>query len=105
MARDHRSSSSYWIIAIWAIISGALMLGAAFTLNLEHGRWWLALGGIASLIFGIVLVLAPLVGAVVLTWWIGAYALVFGVLLLILAFKLHSKRRRRRARRRAAKRA
>ncbi len=93
-----------WIIAIWAIVSGALMLGAAFTLNLEHGRWWLALGGIASLIFGIVLVLAPLVGAVVLTWWVGAYALVFGVLLLILAFKLHSKMEEK-ARKPAAKRA
>jgi uncharacterized membrane protein HdeD (DUF308 family) len=81
-----------WIIAVWAIISGALMLGAAFTLNLEHGRWWLALGGIASIIFGILLVIEPLIGAVVLTLWIGAYAVVFGVLLLILAFRLHSKR-------------
>jgi uncharacterized membrane protein HdeD (DUF308 family) len=81
-----------WIIAIWAIISGALMLGAAFTLNLTHGRWWLALGGIASLIFGLLLVIMPLVGAVVLTWWIGAYAIVFGVLLLVLAFQLHSRR-------------
>jgi uncharacterized membrane protein HdeD (DUF308 family) len=81
-----------FLIAAWALISGALMLYAAFTLKLDHGRWWLALGGIASLIFGIVLAIAPVVGAVVLTWWIGAYALVFGVLLLILAFQLHSKK-------------
>jgi uncharacterized membrane protein HdeD (DUF308 family) len=80
-----------WIIAIWAVVSGALMLAAAFTLNHEHGRWWLALGGIASLIFGILLVIEPLVGAVVLTMWIGAYAIVFGVILLVLAFRLHSK--------------
>jgi uncharacterized membrane protein HdeD (DUF308 family) len=81
-----------WITAIWAIVSGALLLGAAFTLNLEHGRWWLALGGIASIIFGILLVIEPFVGAVVLTLWIGAYALIFGGLLLMLAFRLHSKR-------------
>jgi len=80
------------IIAVWAIISGALMLAAAFSLKLEHGRWWLALGGIASVIFGIVLLIAPVVGAVVLTWWLGAYALIFGVLLLVLAFQLHSRR-------------
>jgi uncharacterized membrane protein HdeD (DUF308 family) len=79
------------LIAIWAIISGGLMLVAAFSLNKEHGRWWLALGGIASTIFGIVLLIAPIVGAVVLTWWLGAYALVFGVLLLVLAFQLHGK--------------
>ena len=84
-----------WIVAIWAIVSGALMLWAAFTLNLDHGRWWLALGGIASLIFGILLVVQPLIGAVVLTLWIGAYALVFGIFLLILAFQLHSRKEER----------
>ena len=84
-----------WLVAIWAIVSGALMLGAAFTLKLDHGRWWLALGGIASVIFGILLVIEPLIGAVVLTLWIGAYALVFGIFLLILAFQLHAKKEER----------
>lgn len=84
-----------WLIAIWAVASGALMLGAAFTLNLDHGRWWLGLGGVASVIFGILLVIEPLIGAVVLTMWIGAYALVFGIFLLILAFQLHSKKEER----------
>jgi uncharacterized membrane protein HdeD (DUF308 family) len=68
------------------------MLGAAFGLNLDHGRWWLALGGIASIIFGVLLVIEPFVGAVVLTMWVGAYAIVFGGVLLVLAFQLHSKR-------------
>jgi uncharacterized membrane protein HdeD (DUF308 family) len=83
-------------ISIWAHDSGALILVAAFRLNIDHGRWWLALGGIASIIFGVVLLIAPVVGAVVLTWWLGAYALVFGVLLLVLAFQLHSKREEKR---------
>jgi len=83
------------LIAVWAIISGALMLGAALGLKLDHGRWWLALGGIASVIFGIVLLIAPVVGAVVLTWWLGVYAIVFGAMLLILAFQLHSKKEER----------
>jgi uncharacterized membrane protein HdeD (DUF308 family) len=81
-----------WIVAIWAIVSGALMLAAAFALNRDYGRWLLALGGIASLVFGILLIIEPLIGAVVLTLWIGAYALVIGVLLLVLGFQLHSKR-------------
>jgi uncharacterized membrane protein HdeD (DUF308 family) len=83
------------LIAVWAIVSGALMLGAALTLKLDHGRWWLALGAIASVIFGIVLLVAPVVGAVVLTWWLGAYAIVFGGFLLVLAFKLHAKKEER----------
>jgi uncharacterized membrane protein HdeD (DUF308 family) len=84
-----------WLVAIWAIVSGALMLYAAFMLNRDHGRWWLALGGIASLIFGVLLVIEPLIGAVVLTMWIGAYAVVFGGFLLVLAFQLHSRKEER----------
>src|SRR4029078_7796964 len=68
-----------WIIAVWATASGILMLMAAFSLNLDHGRWWLALGGIASIVFGILLIIEPLIGAVVLAMWIGAVWLVVGV--------------------------
>jgi len=93
------------LIAVWAIISGALMLTAALTLKLDHGRWWLALAGIASVIFGIVLLVAPVVGAVVLTWWLGVYAIVFGIFLLVLAFQLHGKKEERTTPKPAAKRA
>jgi uncharacterized membrane protein HdeD (DUF308 family) len=80
------------LVAAWAIVTGALMVGAAFRLNLDHGRGWLVLGGIASLIYGALLIIAPLIGALVLTWWFGAYALVFGVFMLILAFRLRAHR-------------
>jgi uncharacterized membrane protein HdeD (DUF308 family) len=79
------------LVAAWAIVTGALMTAAAFRLQLDHGRWWLALGGLVSLVYGVLLIIAPLIGALVLTWWLGAYALVFGVLLLILAFRLRAK--------------
>ncbi len=48
--------------------------------------------GVVSVLFGIALLIGPLVGAVVLTWWLGAYALVFGITLLVLAFKLKSRK-------------
>ncbi len=79
------------LIAAWAILSGALMIGAAFRLGSGDGRWWLVLGGLVSLIYGALLVVAPMIGAVVLTWWLGAYALVFGVALIVLAFKLKGR--------------
>jgi uncharacterized membrane protein HdeD (DUF308 family) len=65
------------------------MLAAAF--QTETGRWWLLFGGIAALVYGVLMIAAPLIGAIVLTWWLGAYALVFGIALLVLAFKLRSR--------------
>jgi uncharacterized membrane protein HdeD (DUF308 family) len=76
------------LMAVWSLISGVLMIVAAFKLNPTYGRGWLIFSGIVSVLFGVALLIAPLVGAVVLTWWLGAYALVFGISLLVLAFKL-----------------
>jgi uncharacterized membrane protein HdeD (DUF308 family) len=79
------------LLAIWALITGGLMLTAAFELEATHGRWWFVLGGAASLIYGALLIFSPMTGAVVVTWWIGVYALVFGVAMLVAAFRLRSQ--------------
>ena len=83
------------LVAAWAIVSGALMTAAGFRLNIEHGRWWLILGGLLSLAYGALLIATPLIGAIVLTWWLGAYALAFGVALVIFSFKLRSRQHER----------
>jgi uncharacterized membrane protein HdeD (DUF308 family) len=79
------------LVAAWAIVSGALMAAAGFRLNVPHGRWWLVLGGLLSLAYGALLVATPLIGAVVLTWWMGAYALAFGIALVVFSLKLRSR--------------
>jgi uncharacterized membrane protein HdeD (DUF308 family) len=79
------------LVAAWAIVSGALMTAAAIRLNVSHGRWWLVLGGLLSVAYGALLVATPLIGAIVLTWWMGAYAIAFGVALVVLSFKLRSR--------------
>jgi uncharacterized membrane protein HdeD (DUF308 family) len=78
-----------FVIAVWAIITGALEIGAAIHLRkVISGEWLLFLGGIASLLFGFLLVMAPVIGAVVIALWVGAYAFIFGILLVALGFKL-----------------
>jgi uncharacterized membrane protein HdeD (DUF308 family) len=78
------------MIAAWAIVIGIIEIVAAVQLRkVISNEWLLILAGIASLAFGVVLLLYPTAGALVLIWWIGAYALVFGILLMILAFRLH----------------
>jgi uncharacterized membrane protein HdeD (DUF308 family) len=81
-----------FMTAAWALLTGILLIVAAFKLNRQHGRAWMALSGIISVLFGMALVVAPLVGAVVLTWWFAGYAIAFGALLLVLGFKLRSQK-------------
>lgn len=81
-----------YLMGAWAIVSGALLFAAAFRLNLTHGRWLMGFGGVVSMIWGLLLLFWPFTGALVLTWWIGAYALVFGGAMLALAFRLRKRR-------------
>jgi len=80
------------LLAVWSLMTGALMVFAAFKLQPAFGRGWLIFSGLVSVLFGIALIVAPLIGAVVLTWWLGVYALIFGVALLILSFKLRGRK-------------
>ncbi|SFD43387.1 DUF308 domain-containing protein [Methylobacterium sp. 13MFTsu3.1M2] len=79
------------LLAAWALVTGGLMIAAAFRLHLHYGRWWLGLGGVVSILFGLVLLINPGMSALVLTWWIGSYTFAFGIFLLILAFKLRAQ--------------
>jgi uncharacterized membrane protein HdeD (DUF308 family) len=82
-----------YLIAGWAVITGAFEIGAAVRLRQEiRGEWWLALSGIVSIVFGILVMLAPATGALAMVLFIGAYAIVFGAMLLGFAFRLRKRR-------------
>jgi uncharacterized membrane protein HdeD (DUF308 family) len=79
------------LIAAWAIATGVMDLVAAVRLRkVINNEWLLVLAGIASVVFGVLLLLQPAAGALVLIWWIGAWALVLGFLLMILAFRMRN---------------
>jgi len=81
-----------YIIGAWALITGVLEIAAAFRLR-RHiaGEWMLGLVGVASVLFGVLLFAAPGPAAVVLAWWIGAYVFFFGVMMVVLAFRLRRR--------------
>jgi uncharacterized membrane protein HdeD (DUF308 family) len=84
----------YWLIAIWAVLTGIFELIAAMQLRkMIANEWLLILGGLASIAFGILMIVFPLAGVVTLIWLIGAYAIVFGVVLIGFSFRLRAHAR------------
>jgi uncharacterized membrane protein HdeD (DUF308 family) len=80
-------------IAAWAVIVGILQIVAAIRLRKEiDNEWLLGLAGLASLIFGILMIVRPGAGAIAVVWIISLYAIFFGVMLVMLGFRLKGLR-------------
>ena len=79
------------IIAAWAILVGILQLVAAIRLRqVIENEWSIGLSGLASVIFGVLLVVWPRTGLVTISWIIGFYAIAFGMMLLLFGSRLRS---------------
>ena len=80
-----------YMIASWAVITGILEIAAAVRLRNEiSNEWVLGLGGLVSIGLGILLFFQPAAGGLAIIWTIAAYALIFGVLLVILGVRLRN---------------
>jgi uncharacterized membrane protein HdeD (DUF308 family) len=80
-------------IAAWSIITGVFEIVTAVRLRkLIPNEWLLIVSGIVSIIFGVLLIAQPGAGAIAIVWLLGAYALLFGILMLLLAFRLRGMR-------------
>jgi uncharacterized membrane protein HdeD (DUF308 family) len=78
-----------YIIAFWAIVTGVLEIVAAIRIRRAiSNEFGLVIGGILSIVFGVLLLIAPGAGALAVVFLIGAYAIVFGIALLGLAWRL-----------------
>lgn len=80
-----------YLIAAWAILTGIVEIVAAVDLRKQiRNEWLLGLAGVLSIVFGILVAVQPDAGALAVVWTIGAYALLFGVTLVVLAFRVRS---------------
>jgi uncharacterized membrane protein HdeD (DUF308 family) len=80
-----------YLIAAWAVVTGIFEIAAAVRLRqMIQGEWLLGLSGVLSILLGILFAAIPGAAAVAWVWVIGAYALLAGILLLALAFRLRA---------------
>jgi uncharacterized membrane protein HdeD (DUF308 family) len=88
-----------YLIAAWAIITGVFEIIAAIRLRKEiEGEWLLGLRGVLAILFGVILFANPGAGALAVVWLIGVFSIIFGIVELILAFRLRGHHQRRTAR-------
>lgn len=82
-----------YLIGAWAIVTGVFEIAYALALpdTLAH-PWLAALSGVLSVVFGIVLAVWPISGAVTLTWLVGIYAVLYGATMLYYAYRLQALR-------------
>lgn len=78
-----------YVIAFWAILTGATEIIFAIQMRKEiENEWWMILSGILSIVFGVLLMFNPILGGLALLWLVASYAIVFGIFMIIFAFKV-----------------
>jgi len=89
MYPDITAVALVYIIGAWAILRGIVQIYAAIQLRKEvSNEWLLLLAGVVSAAFGVLLFINPSAGATSLVWIIGFYAVMYGITMLVLAYKL-----------------
>ena len=87
---DAVALSLLYVIAFWAIVVGTLQAIAAYQFRREiEGEVWMGIGGILTVVFGLLLVVYPAAGLISLVWLIALWAIASGVSSLVLAYRLH----------------
>jgi len=78
-------------VAVMALVTGALEIATAIDLrHVIHHEWALGLAGALTIALGVLMLARPIVGGLAIVWGLGAYALAFGALMIVLGFRLRS---------------
>jgi uncharacterized membrane protein HdeD (DUF308 family) len=81
-----------YVIAAWAIFTGILRVVLAISLRREiENEWLFVLSGVLSVLFGVILAVLPGAGLLSLVWLIGIFALIVGVVLIVLGFRMRGQ--------------
>lgn len=78
-------------IAIWAFATGIFEIVSAFRIGTGGAPWLLGLGGVLSIVVGVLFTLVPVTALLAYVWVLGIYAIIFGVMLAVLGFRLRAR--------------
>lgn len=82
-----------YLIAIWALLTGVVEFFVSFAIPWgEWPKWLMFFAGILSIVLGILMFAYPIATVAVLIWFLGAYCLVFGIMLIAMGFKVYGSR-------------
>ena len=78
-----------FLMAFWSIFSGVSRIALAIQLRKEiEGEGWLALSGVLSIMFGVIIIAKPGIGVATFIYMIAIFAILIGLLLILLGFKV-----------------
>lgn len=80
----------FYLVAAWAVVTGLFEVIAAFTVRAQGVEWLLVLGGILSIIIGIVFFTHPVASILSIVWLLGVFSIVYGVILFVRAIRFRS---------------
>lgn len=88
---EFTASLLIFFVSLWCLVTGVFEIAAAIKLRKEiDNEWLLGAAGAVSIALGVLMLVNPNAGAISITWWIGAYALLFGLMLLGLGWRVRS---------------
>lgn len=78
-----------FFIAGWAVVTGVLEIVAGIRVRKTvANEWMFIVSGVLSVIFGILLFIWPGAGALAVIWLIGVMAILYGISLVLLSFRV-----------------
>jgi uncharacterized membrane protein HdeD (DUF308 family) len=80
-----------YLVGAWAIVTGVLSIASAIRLRQHVPNEWLwMIGAVLSIIFGILVYIAPVFGLLFIVWMVSIYAILAGIFFIWLAFRLRA---------------
>jgi uncharacterized membrane protein HdeD (DUF308 family) len=80
------------LVAVWAFITGIFEIISSVKLRkIINDKFVIIFSGLLSIVFGILIFLKPLEGIVVMTYLIGIYAVLFGILFIFFGITMRKQ--------------